>query len=110
MRPLPAVLALLLLLVGAACSSTRPQIRPSTPFEPVHARFFDDAADFVRDPVALGGQWANEWDEELRGRVGYADTITRVKIETLRTSTDVEQRLIAFALERVPKGGRLTRA
>lgn len=84
-------LALALSPVGAACGSSRPTVRATSPFEPVHARFFDDAADFIREPVTLGGQWASDWDEELRGRVGYADTVALIKIETLRTSIDVER-------------------
>jgi len=92
-RPLARVLApALLSLLVAACGSSRSTVRPTSPFEEVHARFFDDAADFIREPVTLGGQWASDWDEELRGRVGYADTVALVKVETLRTSIDVERR------------------
>lgn len=88
----PALVLLCLSLSLAACGSSRSNIRPTSPFEEVHARFFDDAADFIREPVTLGGQWASDWDEELRGRVGYADTVALVKVETLRTSIDVERR------------------
>ena len=89
---LRSVLVTLALAALAACGSTTHEIHPSSPFEQVHARFFDDAADFIREPITLGGQWGSDWDEELRGRVGYADTIAVVRIETLRTSIDVERR------------------
>jgi hypothetical protein len=105
MPRLPLLLATLLWL--AACGSSRPRVQASSPFEPVHARFFDDAVDFIREPVALGGQWATDWDEELRGRVGYADTIAIVKVETLRTSVDVERRRtyhLVCAADRVLRG------
>lgn len=88
----PALLTALFLVAIAGCGSSRTVIRPTSPFEEVHARFFDDSADFIREPVALGGQWASDWDEDLRGRVGYADTVALVKVETLRTSIDVERR------------------
>lgn len=90
----PSLPALLFALAVAlpACGSSRTVVRPTSPFEEVHARFFDDAADFISEPVALGGQWASDWDDELRGRVGYSDTIVLVKVETLRTSIDVERR------------------
>jgi hypothetical protein len=89
---LPRTSSLALVVVLSACGSSRPHVRPSSPFEEVHARFFDNAADFISEQVSLGGQWASDWDEELRGRVGYADTIAVVKVETLRTSIDVEHR------------------
>lgn len=91
MSRLPVFVATFLTLALGACGSSRTVVRPTSPFEEVHARFFDDAADFIREPVQLGGQWASNWDEELRGRVGYADTIALIKVETLRTSIDVER-------------------
>jgi hypothetical protein len=87
-------LLLSLTIASVACGSSRIVVRPTSPFEAVHARFYDDAADFIREPIALGGQWAADWDDDLRGRVGYADTVALVKIETLRTSIDVERRRI----------------
>ena len=73
---------------GGGASSTH----PSSPFTAEHAKFFDDAVDLIREPGVLGGRWAEEWDEDLRGRVGYADLVARVVVQTLRTDTDLEHR------------------
>lgn len=82
-------------LAMAACGGNGgngAQARVTSPFTTEHARFFDDAVDLIREPEALGGRWAEEWDEELRGRTGYADLIARVVVQTLRTDTDLEHR------------------
>lgn len=87
-----SLFSVVLAACGGANGSENPAMRPSSPFTAEHAKFFDDAVDLIREPEVLGGRWAEEWDEDLRGRVGYADLVARVVVQTLRTDTDLEHR------------------
>jgi hypothetical protein len=79
------------------------------------AEFFDDAADFIEDPGALGGSWASSYGAELQGRVDQADLICRVHIATINEDIDVDGHRRKHLLTRVsstlrgdaPADGRL---
>ena len=81
-----------LFLCGACGPPAARRIRPSSPYLAQHASFLDDNIDLIRDPEGLGGRWASEWATDLRGRIGYADLIARVRVESITVETDAEQR------------------
>lgn len=62
-----------------------------TPATPEQLRVFEHGVDFVAALEGIEGRWREDWDRELQERVGAADFIGVVKIETLLTETDPEQ-------------------
>jgi hypothetical protein len=62
-----------------------------TPATPEQLRVFEHGVDFVAALEGIEGRWREDWDRELQERVGGADFIGLVLIETLLTETDPEQ-------------------
>lgn len=85
---------LLLLSFGTACGSSTAAggVHPTSPFTDADAKLFEDGVDFVSDPAALGGRWAEEAEREAIGRIDAADAITVVTVTALRTDIDPQQR------------------
>ncbi|MEM9074647.1 MAG: hypothetical protein AAGE52_39495 [Myxococcota bacterium] len=86
---LPTALAL---LVVAACGGTEAPVVTGAPLTSAERALFEDGADFVADPEALQGQWRRDWSSELDQRVRRSDVIAYVKVQTLRTDTDLDRR------------------
>lgn len=74
------------------CGGGATAVRPTSPFTDEDARFFDGSVDFVEDPTALQGRWADTWNEELDERVGRLDMLAAIEVHTLRTDTDLDRR------------------
>ena len=89
-----AVLALTLgTLAGlTACAGADKPVKV-TPITPEQERVFDHGVDFVAALQGLEGRWREDWDRDLHERVGGADYIGVVHIETLLTETDPAQRV-----------------
>lgn len=80
-------------LVIAACGGPQETVAVvSSPFTSEHEAIFEDGIDLVRDPRVLEGQWLSSWEDELARRVGFADVVALVTIQTLRTDLDLERR------------------
>jgi hypothetical protein len=105
-------LSLVLVAAGAGtaglvtgCSPTSRQIRPSSPFTPGLARYFDDAVDYVQSADGLGGRLADDWNSQMDGLSRYSDLIGVVRIETVVQGTNPDgsrsYRLAAAVAERV---------
>jgi hypothetical protein len=62
-----------------------------TPATPEQLRVFEHGVDFVAALEGIEGRWREDWDRELQERVGGADFIGIVRVETLLTETDPEQ-------------------
>ena len=58
---------------------------------PEQLRVFEHGVDFVAALEGIEGRWRDDWDRELQERIGAADFIGTVLIETLLTETDPEQ-------------------
>jgi len=58
---------------------------------PEQLRVFEQGVDFVAALEGLEGRWRTDWDRDLQERVGGADFIGLVHIDTLLTETDPEQ-------------------
>jgi hypothetical protein len=74
----------------AACggAAKKANYAPATPEQ---LRVFEHGVDFVAALEGIEGRWREDWDRELSERVGAADFIGVVRIETLLTETDPEQ-------------------
>ena len=84
---------LLALLALGACggkSSARLQYGQITPQQ---ERVFEHGVDFVAALEGLEGRWRDDWDRDLQERVSGADFIGMVRVKTLLTETDPEQRV-----------------
>lgn len=100
---LRTVLALCLCL-GAGCAG-RTVIRPTTPFTPEMAQYFDDSVDYVTNVENLGGRLAADLQTQLNFLSRNADLVSVVRIETVTVSEDAENtqayRLSAVVVEPV---------
>lgn len=112
-RPVRGALCVVVLL-AAGCGGSG-AMRVSSPFNQELAAYFDDAVDFIAAPDRLEGRWADEWMAETQQRVRSADLITRVRVETLHSDQDPEQRTSYRIVVRargeplqgeIPEGGR----
>lgn len=83
-------LPLLAFLAFVGCSSSRAQIRPTSPFTPQLARIFDDSVDYVQDVEGLGGRVAAEWESQIDSLSRTSDLIAEATIETVVLGTDVD--------------------
>jgi hypothetical protein len=88
----PVLLLGLVSALLAACGgpSTTTPARPTSPFTETDLKLFDDGVDLVADPDGLGGKWADDWNIDMRDRVGRSDLIALVTVNTLLTDTDPE--------------------
>jgi hypothetical protein len=85
------VLALLVALT-TACGGSGPKVA-YTPVTPEQERVFGHGVDFVAALEGLEGKWREDYDRDLQERVAGADFIGVVRVGTLLTETDPEQRV-----------------
>jgi hypothetical protein len=83
-----ALTCLLVLLAACGGAAKKANYAPATPEQ---LRVFEHGVDFVAALEGIEGRWREDWDRELQERVGAADFIGLVLIETLLTETDPEQ-------------------
>jgi hypothetical protein len=86
-------LSIALLLLAGACggkAQSKVQYAEATPEQ---ERVFEHGVDFVAALEGLEGRWRDDWDRDLQERVASADFIGTVKVKTLLTETDPEQRV-----------------
>jgi hypothetical protein len=76
---------------------------PITPTTPEQLRVFEHGVDFVAALEGIEGRWRDDWDRELQERVGAADFIGTVHVETLLTETDPEQTVTHRLVARVTR-------
>ncbi len=74
--------------VGGCGGATKPTVAKLTPFTDEDAHHFDNGADFISDPDAFEGQWADDWSAELDNRVGRADVVAAITVHTVRQDLD----------------------
>lgn len=82
------------LLIGALCLAACGGASKQTPFTPAtpeQVRVFEHGVDFVAALEGIEGRWRDDWDRDLQERVGGADFIGTVRVDTLLTGTDPEQ-------------------
>lgn len=79
-----------LALAAGSCSGARPQNRPTAPFTPTLARYFDDSVDYVENVEGLGGRVFSEWRTQINGLARNSDMIGVGRIETVLLGTDVD--------------------
>jgi hypothetical protein len=104
MAPIPRIQArlwthLAAALLAVSCAGALPlagcggaaKKTPITPTTPEQLRVFEHGVDFVAALEGIEGRWRDDWDRELQERVGAADFIGTVHVETLLTETDPEQ-------------------
>jgi hypothetical protein len=89
------------LFMATACGgASRPVVAPLTESQ---QRAFDNGVDFVASLEGLEGRWRDDWDRDLSERVGAADVIALVTVQTLRTDTDPQQRVTYRLLAHVDR-------
>ncbi len=101
------VATVFLALTGCGGKSVTTPAVPSSPFTETDLKLFDDGVDLVSDPDGLAGRWADDWNIEMRDRVGRSDLIAIVEVQTQLTDTSPEGRTshqLAVVVERVLKG------
>jgi hypothetical protein len=81
------------LLAGCGGPSNTTPAKPSSPFTATDLRLFDDGVDLVSDPDGLGGKWADDWNVDMRDRVGRSDMIGLVTVNTVLSDSDPEGHL-----------------
>lgn len=89
---LPLLTCLALPLGGVACGGASTNNVRYTPLTPDQERVFEHGVDFVAALEGLEGRWREDYERDLQERVAGADFIGIVKIGTLLTETDPEQR------------------
>jgi hypothetical protein len=89
-RPILALNLSCVLLLACAGKQTTAPARPTSPFTETDLKLFDDGVDTVADPDALGGRWADDWNNEMLDRVRRSDLIALVEVTTLLTDSDPE--------------------
>jgi hypothetical protein len=77
-------------LLLAACGGSAKKVN-YTPTTPEQLRVFEHGVDFVAALEGIEGRWRDDWDRELQERVGAADFIGTIHVQTLLTETDPEQ-------------------
>lgn len=76
----------------AACGGPKQKVT-YTPATPEQERVFEHGVDFVAALEGLEGRWRDDYDRDLQERVAGADFIGVVKVGTMLTETDPEQRV-----------------
>ena len=82
-----------LLLGFAACGGRSSANVQYTASSPEQERAFEHGVDFIAALEGIEGRWRNDWEHDLQVRVASADFIGTVKVKTLLTETDPEQRV-----------------
>lgn len=95
MRPVRLPLRLLSFSIAslglAACGAAAPPVRVTSPTTPAELRVFDHGVDLVDDPEILAGQWRESWGAELQTRVGSADIIALVRVNSAQATRIPDQ-------------------
>jgi hypothetical protein len=78
--------------VVTACGGSTPKTNYS-PTTPEQERVFEHGVDFVAALEGLEGRWRDDYERDLQERVAGSDFIGIVKVVTLLTETDPEQRV-----------------
>ena len=94
-------------LSGCAGKPTTAPAQASSPFTETDLKLFDDGVDLVADPDGLAGRWADDWNTEMRDRVGRSDLIALVDVSTVLTDTSPEGRTthrVVVTVEKALKG------
>lgn len=86
-----AVSMALVAVSQTACGASAPPMRVTSPTTPADLRVFDHGVDLVDDPDILGGQWRESWGEELQARVGAADLIQLVRLNSAQATQIPDQ-------------------
>jgi len=106
-RPLLVTLALVsVALASTSCGGAAAPARVTSPTTPAQLRVFDHGVDLVDDPDILGGQWRESWSEELQARVGAADIIQVVRVNSAQ-ATRIPERGASYRLDIEPDGDAL---
>lgn len=90
-----ALLVSVVCMLVAACGGAVAAGGAMRPFSKLTAQdvaLFEDGVDFVAEPGALTGAWADDAARELRGRVERGDLVATVTVSTLQTQIDPQQR------------------
>jgi len=74
---------------GGAATST---VTVTSPFSARDGELFDDAADYLTDPSGLSGAWADGWAKDLDERTKTANVVAVVKVKTIVSDIDLQQR------------------
>ncbi len=88
LAPLSLSLAALGLL---GCGAALPPARVTSPTTPEELRVFEHGVDLVDDPEILAGQWRESWGAELQQRVGAADVIELVRVNSAQATRIPDQ-------------------
>lgn len=95
---------LLSLSLLSACAGTSRRAAPVTaPFTAEHARFFDDAVDYIENPEELGGRLASDWREQIDHLSRESELILPVRVETVSEGTEANS-AAAYTLTAVAAG------
>jgi hypothetical protein len=86
------LLALSLALPLVACAGSSPKVNYAAP-TPEQERVFEHGVDFVAALEGLEGRWRDDYEKDLQERVAGSDFIGVVKVGTMLTETDPEQRV-----------------
>lgn len=78
-------------LAVAACGPGVSAVRVTSPTSAAELRVFDHGVDLVDDPDILAGQWRESWGEELQSRVGSADVIELVHVNSAQATRIPDQ-------------------
>ncbi len=106
-RPLLVTSALVsVALLSASCGGSAPPARVTSPTSPADLRVFDHGVDLVDDPDILGGHWRESWGEELQARVGAADIIQLVRVNSAQ-ATHIPDQGPSYRLDIEPDGEAL---
>ena len=99
-----AVLAAIAVL-GTGCGSSTGFMGVSSPMTTEDEARFDNGVEVVGDLEGLAGHWRDSWNEEMDERIGRADLIAVIAIQTLHHDTDLERRssyrIVAHVEERL---------
>jgi hypothetical protein len=99
----PVVFALLCGIFGLGCGAGSKQGTTPAQLSPDDSRLFEQGVDFIAKLDGLEGRWREDWDRDLQQRVGAADLVALVTVNTLRTDTDPEQRVTHHVVARVDR-------
>lgn len=86
----------LMVLVTAgltACAGSVPGPEVTSPFTAEDEQLFDDGIDLMEDPDALHGQWRQEWEQELSGRLERSDAIVEGEVVAVHEDQNPDKRV-----------------
>jgi hypothetical protein len=101
------VLAIVIMIVTAACGGSQKGPTISSPFEARDAQLFDDGMDLMQDPDSLHGQWRADWEGELTERIERSDVVVEGEVIAVHEDSDPDKRTsyrVVLTVERVHQG------